>query len=99
MVTNAHGQNPTHQKIREKHVPREEDQMVLVGMTEVMVEEVAMVAREETLAILLGVGTLEILLKVVEDPKDLALLEHLQKAIFVAGPLRDEIMHHCAISF
>ena len=99
METNAHGQTPTLQKIKGKHDRSEEDQIVVVGIAEMTAIDIETVAREETLAIPLEVIVIAILLEVGRDPEDQVPPENLLKAVFAAGPLRDEIMQNCAISF
>ena len=85
----ARGLHHTHPKIGARTanevVPR-----VLEKVAKAMVKKGNLVKRGETFANLPIRG---------EDPEDLVLLVLNLKAGFVAGPLRDEIMHHCAISF
>ena len=95
MENSAHGHILIPLRTKEKHVTIE------VGLnpkalekvpreTKVTVDEIDLVVRGEALAILL----------IVEgDPEDPALHDNLLKAVIEADPLRDEIMHHCAISF
>ena len=95
MVKNAHGHTPTHLRIKEKHVTNEvgHSPKALVKVPreiKVTIDVIDLVVRGETLAILL----------VVEgDPEDPALHDNLLEAVIEADPLRDEIMHHYAISF
>ena len=95
MVNNAHGHIRILLRTKEKHVTNEvgHNPKALVRVPKeikVTVGAIYITARGETLAILLVVE---------EDPEDLVLHEPLLKAVFVADPLRDVIMHHCAISF
>ena len=60
-------------------------------------EEIVTVVRGETLATRLEVEILAILLEVGRDPEDQVPPENLLKAVFAAGPLRDEIMQNCVI--
>ena len=95
MENSVHGHILIPRRIKGEHVTSE------VGLNPKALEKVPREIRVtlDVIDLIVRGETLAILLVVEEDPEDLVLHERLLKAVFVADPLRDVIMHHCAISF